>query len=181
MTRPAAVVAAIVGVVLVALIVLFATSPDGTVEAGSRRLVGEVAPVLAGPTVDGGSFDLDEQRGSWVVVNFFSTNCGPCIVEHPQLVAFEERHAAVGDASIVSVAFGDPPETVQAFFDDNGGEWPVLADEDGSFAFDYEVVAVPESLVIDPAGVVAEKLIGGVTVADLEAVMARGPVAADAP
>ena len=64
-------------------------------------LVGELAPPLAGEIdrpgrLGGTAFDLDRLRGQWVVVNFFATWCVPCVVEHPELVEFSERHADVG-------------------------------------------------------------------------------------
>ena len=47
--------------------------------------------------------------------------------------------------------------------------WPVITGQTGSIAVDYGVTAVPESYLVAPSGVVAAKLIGGVTAADLDA------------
>ena len=73
--------------------------------------------VLSGPS---------DHRGRWVVGNFFSTTCQPCIVEHPELIEFQEAHEPVGDATVVSVAFDDAASNVEEFFAENGGDWPVL-------------------------------------------------------
>ncbi len=135
-----------------------------------RSAVGKPAPPIAGMTLAGDVFDLDDQRGRWVVVNFFATWCAGCIQEHPELVAFSERHAA-GDAIVVTVAFDDSPEAVRGFFERAGGDWAVLAGDVGSVPVNYGVTAVPETYLVSPAGYVVDKLVGasGVTADRLDA------------
>jgi cytochrome c biogenesis protein CcmG/thiol:disulfide interchange protein DsbE len=160
------------GLVLVVFIAVLATS-DGDSGFARSPLVSKPAPLISGEAVDGTMFDLDDQRGRWVVVNFFSTTCVPCIEEHPELVAFDEEHSAVGDAAVVSVAFSDSSRNVRDFFASNGGAWAVLAEDTGRHAISYGVAAVPETYLVAPSGIVTSKFIGGVTKADIEAEMAR--------
>jgi len=150
-----------VGLVLALLIAVFATR-DSSRDRMTTHLVGGVAPAVVGTAVDGSTWDLDDHRGRWVLVNFFSTTCVPCIEEHPELVAFAEAHASVGDVRLVSVAFDDRPAAVAAFFAENGGGWPVLVTDTGRIAVDWGVVAVPESYLVTPSGHVAAKVVGGV-------------------
>lgn len=173
--RTALVSASIVGVVMVAFIALLATRDHGDRETASA-LLGGPAPAIVGETLDGGDFDLDDLRGRWVVVNFFGTWCPPCIVEHPHLVAFHEAHAETGDVEVVSVAFEDTAEDVAAFFDEYGGEWPVLGEGVNSIAIGWGVTGLPESFLVAPNGVVVFKFVGGVTYDDLDSVLsaARG-------
>ncbi len=160
-------------VVLALFVVVLATSDSARERTSRSELIGELAPAVRGTTIDGSTFDLDDERGRWVVVNFFATWCIPCRVEHPELVAFQEAHAAAGDATVVSVVFDDSVEAVREFFADNGGDWPVVLDEDGTIAIRYGVTGVPESYLVAPTGLVVAKLIGGVERADLEDVIAR--------
>ncbi|HYF45560.1 MAG TPA: TlpA disulfide reductase family protein [Acidimicrobiales bacterium] len=167
--RLALVSAVVVAVVLVAFIVLLATRDPATDRQSESPLIGQVAPALTGDTITeagGGSYDLDLQRGQWVVVNFFATWCTPCITEHPELVEFSERHAAVGDAAVVSVVFDDRASNVTDFFDENGGEWPVV--DGGEVILDWAVAQVPESFLVDPDGVVVARITGGVTADGLD-------------
>jgi cytochrome c biogenesis protein CcmG, thiol:disulfide interchange protein DsbE len=164
-------VAVAVAVVLGLFVLLLATSRD---EIGSSsRLIDKAAPPIAGTGFRGDSFDLDTHRCDWVVVNFFSTNCVPCINEHPELKAWSERHAEAGDASIVSVTFDDSPASVRAFFEANGGDWPVLLQDTGSIAIGYGVTAVPESYLVDPFGIVRAKILGGVTADRLDDIIGQ--------
>lgn len=160
------------GVILVVFIAVLATS-DG--EAGFARspLISEPAPPIVGDAVDGSTFDLDAERGRWVVVNFFSTTCVPCIEEHPELVAFDDQYSATGAASVVSIAFSDTSANVRDFFATNGGEWAVLAEDTGRHAISYGVAAVPETYLVAPSGIVTSKFIGGVTKVDIENEIAR--------
>ena len=164
-------IAAAVGVLSLGLIVVLATA-DGGGGGVDTELVGEVAPLVAGETLDGEIYDLDERRGRWVLVNFFQTTCIPCVREHPELIEFSERHARAGDAEVVSVVFDDTTTAVEEFFTEFGGDWPVVVGDTGTIALDYGVIAVPESYLVAPSGVVAWKGVGGVTADGLDDVIA---------
>ena len=158
-----------IAVSMVLLIILLATGDPASEREQNSTALGEIAPLIEGEDLDGQWFDIDDHRGQWVVVNFFSTTCVPCIVEHPELVEFAERHAPVGDAVVVSVAFDDSAANVRDFFLENGGDWAVITGETGSIAVDYGVTAVPESYLVAPSGIVVDKLIGGVTADQIDA------------
>lgn len=168
----APVIAGIVGAAALALVALFAFAPDRTERSDSSPVVGKLAPALAGSTLTGDEFDIDDHRGQWVVVNFFATWCPPCVQEHPELVEFAERNS--GDVQLVSVAFDDTEvDEVERFFAENGGDWPVVTGGASGASLDYGVKKLPESFVIDPNGTVAAKINGGVTAADLEELIAE--------
>jgi cytochrome c biogenesis protein CcmG/thiol:disulfide interchange protein DsbE len=114
-----------------------------------------------------------------VLVNFFATWCAPCKAEHPELVSFAQRHRLRGDAEVVSVAFNEQPSEVQAFFDANGGDWPVIAEGNGGFALEYGVVKLPESYLIAPDGTVVYKFEGGVRADDVDSVIEQLSTPAD--
>ena len=161
-----------VAIVLGLLVVVLATS-DNDGGFGRSTLLEQAAPAIAGTTISGDEFDIDDHRGRWVVVNFFSTTCIPCVEEHPELVAFEEAHNAVGDAVVVSLAFSDTEANVTEFSSEYGGDWPVLARDTGRYAISYGVAAVPETYLVAPNGIVTSKFIGGVTQADLDGEIER--------
>jgi cytochrome c biogenesis protein CcmG/thiol:disulfide interchange protein DsbE len=164
---------------LIPLAIVFATS-DTQRSTANDNAVGEPAPPIVGVGLNGASYDLDDHRGEWVVVNFFATWCTGCVIEHPELVEFSERHAADGTATVVSVTFDDNPAAVGDFFESQGGTWPVLIEGVDGVAIDYGVTAVPETYLVSPAGFVVDKLVGpmGVTADALDARIAALEAAA---
>lgn len=175
MKRPkiAVFVAIPVLVVMLGFVGVLAFSEPGGRDLTASPLLGRQAPDIAGETIHGETFDLADRRGEWVLVNFFQTTCIPCVREHPELVEFSRIHAEEGDASVVSVVFESTVTSVQDFFADNGGDWPVVNDPDGFLALEYGVAGVPESYLIAPDGTVATKIIGGITLPDLETLLDR--------
>ncbi|MEM9033614.1 MAG: redoxin family protein [Actinomycetota bacterium] len=154
--------------VLIALFVVLIVADRGEV---ANPRTGEAAPLIRSFTLDGEPFDLDDQLGQWVVVNFFATWCPPCVEEHPELIEFAERHREVGDATVVSVAFDEPTDVIAEFFAEEGGDWPVVTDTDGRIAVDYGVLSVPESFLVSPNGFVVWAGTGGVTADGLDSLI----------
>ena len=176
--KPARTIAVVLAVVLALLVVLLATRSVVGERETQSPLLGKPAPAIDGTTLDGEAFDLGALRGRWVVVNFFATWCTPCIEEHPELASFQADHAAAGDAALVSVLFDNSADEAAEFFEENGGGWPVVVDDAGRVGVAYGVARVPESFLVSPTGIVVQRLVGGVTAAQLDEIIAELEAAA---
>ena len=152
--------------VLAALFVVLATSssgPDDKVGIVESPLLGNPAPATESVTLDDAPFDLARRKGSWVVLNFFNSTCAPCRAEHPSLVEFQQQQASFGadGAELYTVLqYLDDIDRVKQFFVANGGEWPIVRDDDGSINVDFGVAQVPETFIINPDGVVVLRWAG---------------------
>ena len=166
--RVALVSAVALALLLGGLVFVLFTAEPSTNKLADSPLLGKPAPDLAG-----NGYDLLDSAGEWVLVNFFATWCTPCVAEHDDLVAFSNTHAVAGDASVVSVVFSDDDDDVKAFFDERGGDWPVVSDDDGRIATDWGVTGVPESYLIAPDGTVRAKIVGGVDADKLEQLLTQ--------
>jgi cytochrome c biogenesis protein CcmG/thiol:disulfide interchange protein DsbE len=157
------------------LFYVLAGADGGASETADTPLLDRPAPDAVGELADGSTYDLARRKGSWVVVNFFDPECVPCVEEHPELVAFDEAERQRGDdgAELVTVVFRDDREGVAEFFADEGGDWPVVYDDDGSIATAFGVAQVPETWVIDPNGIVTYRTISTVTAEQLATVIDR--------
>lgn len=169
--RSVMVVSFAVGIVLIGFLVVLAMSGGG--DDGQSPLLGQPAPPVVGTDLDGVAFDIDEHRGKWVLVNYFAVWCPPCVEEHPEIVAFDEAHRDAGDVQVVSVVFQDDEEDVRAFFEENGGEWPVLVEGTEGVAVGWGVTGIPETFLVSPQGIVVHKFTGGVTQDELESVLSQ--------
>lgn len=149
-----------VGAVLVAFMVLLATRSGNHLDP-ANTVLGQRVPAVQGPTIDGGTYNIDNARGKWVIVNFFATWCPGCVNEHPELVKFNQWAKQTGNAEVVAVVFNDPVDAVQAFFRQNGGGWPVL--NQPSIPIAFEVAQIPETFVVSPSGQVVEHIAGEMT------------------
>lgn len=173
------IIAGSVGVVIVAFIVLLATR-DAQQNEASDEPIGQGAPPIAGTSYDGTEFDLEEvllanrnlafADREFVIVNFFASWCIPCRTEHPELIRLDTEGARC-PTRLVGVAVSDTAADVAAFFDELGGDWPVLVGDTSGMIVDLSVVAPPETIVIEPDGQVVAKFVGPVTVEAIDSVL----------
>lgn len=159
-----------VAVSVLAFVALLATREPAATRVADSPLVGRTAPEISGQSVDGRAVRLSAMRGRYVVLNFFATWCVPCQREHPELREFSDE--ADGRAEVVAIIFDDEPLRVKRFFEQRGGDWPVLDDPEGKVALDYGVRGPPESFLIAPDGVVVSRIVGEVTTEGLTSLVA---------
>jgi cytochrome c biogenesis protein CcmG/thiol:disulfide interchange protein DsbE len=162
-------IAACVGVVAIALVAVLATRKSAESYQAKSPLLGHPAPSIDGASITTGQpVSLAAQRGHFVLVNFVASWCVACAQEHDDLIAFSQRHQAAGDAQVLGVAFDDRAPDLRRFFQEKGGDWPVVDDPDGKVALDFGVRGPPESFLIDPNGFVISKIVGRVSADGLD-------------
>lgn len=159
---------------VIGLSVLLVTRQPVSATSVPSPLLGKTAPPISGTSFSGARFSLAAERGKIVVINFFSSWCGPCQVEEPNLITFawQQRHRGV---SVLGVVFNDTLAAAKAFDAKWGTSqfYSSIDDPNGSFAFHYGVTSPPSTFVIDAKGRVAAELLGPVTTAQLNQVIAR--------
>lgn len=124
---------------------------------------------LAGETIDGGSWSLEEQRGSVVVLNKWGSWCPPCVQETPDLVAAWEQIQDLDGVTMVGLNFRESAATGAAFASRSGMTYPSLTDEDGilPLALQGRAQATPTTLVFDTEGRIAAVVSGPLSTATL--------------
>ncbi|MDO8364926.1 MAG: redoxin domain-containing protein [Actinomycetota bacterium] len=163
--RIAPVIALVVAAVLGGLFWVLASSNSGTTDVSGLAdspLLGKPAPSVVSTTVDDGTFDLSRRKGSWVVLNFFQSDCVPCRAEHPELVKFVEQQALFADGAEFYTIIQPPnsDDDVRAFFAERGGDWPVVRDDNGLINVAFAVAQVPETFIVNPDGIVVARWAG---------------------
>jgi cytochrome c biogenesis protein CcmG/thiol:disulfide interchange protein DsbE len=99
-------------------------------------------------------------RGQVWLLNVWASWCVSCRQEHPVLLDLAKRNVA----PIIGLDYKDERAAGIAWLQQNGDPYTLSAhDRDGRVGIDYGVYGVPETFVIDKAGVVRLKHTGPLT------------------
>ena len=115
------------------------------------------APAFALADQTGIEWRLSDLEGKIVVLKFWATWCGPCLLEFPHFVELLKTYEDDEDVVFLTVATaGSPREEVARQIEEGGFTFPVLFDEQG-LALDYEILGYPTTFYLDQAGVIQFK------------------------
>ncbi len=130
-------------------------------------LVGKPAPAFEVPQLAATDkrFSPAEMKGKVWLLNVWASWCVSCRQEHPLLVELGKS----GIVPIVGLNYKDQRADGLRWLKQHGDPYVLSAfDLDGRVGIDYGVYGVPETYVIDKAGVIRYKQIGPVTPEALE-------------
>jgi len=165
---------------LVVIVLAIAAAVGGALTywyVSEPRLQGasDVAPAISLTTLEGKTVSLQSLRGRWVLVNFWASWCAPCMDEVPHLVAAQSNYGGLG-LQIVGPAL-DEVKAIEPLVRRFGINYPVAADFAGADAamraFGNERGALPFTVLIDPDGFIAERVLGGMSKAQLDQLLQR--------
>ncbi|RKR89675.1 thiol-disulfide isomerase/thioredoxin [Micromonospora pisi] len=138
------------------------------------------APKVSGELLDGGQYDITQDRGQVVVVNFWGSWCPPCRAEADDL---ESTFAATRDQGVrfIGVNVQDSRDKAKAFEQSLGVTYPSLFDSGNRVALNFEIPpnSTPATIVLDRDGKIAAVFRKPVLQSMLQPVVAR--VAAEKP
>ncbi|MGC3995728.1 MAG: TlpA disulfide reductase family protein [Propionicimonas sp.] len=128
------------------------------------------APVISGTTLDGKAWSSEGAAGTVIVYNVWGSWCAPCRAEAPGLVA--ASRATQGKAVFIGLNTRDLDTAApQAFVRAFDVPYTNLYDPDGAlllkFSGQLPASAIPSTLLVDPQGRVAARVIGETTEATL--------------
>jgi peroxiredoxin len=140
--------------------------------AGCGRV--EQAPAVSYTLLDGRRSDLASLRGHVVLVNFWATDCAPCIEEMPAMVANWHRFSPQGFETLAVSMSYDAPALVSNFAQSRALPFPVAIDNTGEIAQRFGGVQyTPTSLLINKRGQIVRRWVGKTDFAELAPLIAR--------
>jgi peroxiredoxin len=124
------------------------SAPAPTHVADNRKL----APDFTLKDANGASVKLSDYRGKVVLLNFWATWCGPCTVEIPWFVEFEQQYKSQG-LEVVGVSMDEDGWTaIKPFVAEHKMNYRVLLGTDSVSQLYGGVESLPTSFIIDRDG-----------------------------
>jgi peroxiredoxin len=159
--------------------------PVGDPVEGLR--IGDIAPELTGTTADGRQIQLTELdgnpitlaalRGRPVWINFWASWCPPCQEETPVLRDAFAAHEAEGLALVAISVQETTVADVRAYVERYSLRYTVGFDATSAIFHTYRAFGLPTQLFLDRDGVIRHIVLGPVTRAQVESILA--PLLAD--
>lgn len=118
--------------------------------------VGTAAPAWILPgAANTDSLALIDLRGKVVLMDFWYSTCGPCVMAIPDLEKIHKRYAKSGVVVLGVNCFEKPPADPAAFLKRRGATYRTLVGGE-TIAKDYHVSGYPTLFVIDRSGTIVE-------------------------
>ncbi|MCI0521059.1 MAG: TlpA family protein disulfide reductase [Chloroflexi bacterium] len=128
--------------------------PDSELRISGR------APDFELETTAGTTVRLSELRGQPVVINFWATWCGPCVIEMPNFQKYYED-IYPGKFIVLAVNADEEPVEVKRYTEAMGLTFDILLDPGGLIQELYQIRGYPTTYFVDAKGIVQAQAIGG--------------------
>lgn len=130
-------------------------------------LIDQQVPQFVLPPVEGvdkPGLSTADLKGQVALVNFFASWCVPCLAEHPLITRLADEGLPV-----YGINYKNEPAEASAWLAKYGNPYKRIgSDIDGRAGIEFGVTGMPESFVIDRAGVIRYKQVGAITPAALK-------------
>lgn len=147
--------------VLVGLTLVGCSSVSESVRANVKaENARNAAPDFVLKDADGKTVKLSDYKGKVVLLNFWATWCGPCKIEIPWFVEFEQNYRDQGFAVLGVAMDEDGWSAVKPYVTDHKVNYRVVIGDDMTAQKFGGVDSLPTSFVIDKEGRIASTHIG---------------------
>jgi len=155
----------------IAAVLLLLNSCSGGNKKAIR--VGDVLASFSGTDLQGNTFSLASYKSKPVIVRFFLINCPYCKADTPIFNMFYDKYRQKGLAIVYINNNGANTEEVETFARELNIDFPVIFDQEGEIARQYNVKVQPLTLVLSPEHRLLAALLGGVSEAELNELLGQ--------
>lgn len=136
----------------------------------SSKIIKEPAPLFTLKDLSGKAVSLADFKGKTVIIDFWATWCGPCIMSFPGMQIAQNKYKNNSDVVFLFIDTWENGSNylpgVKKFIADKGYSFHVLVDETGAdrkqskVISTYKVDGIPTKFIIDKNGDIRFKYIG---------------------
>ena len=138
---------------------------------------GDIAPDVTLRTISGKQIRISELRGRVVLIEFWATWCGPCIVEMPRFKKVHEKYSANERFELIGISLDHSERALRRFVEQNDVNWhQVFGDAGGADKAKqaFGVEGVPSSFLIAQDGrIISTDLHGNGLIAAVESALKK--------
>lgn len=135
------------------------------INMGVNSILGEVrVSVPDGSTFElenllGEKINLSDYKGKPLLIDFWSSWCGPCIKE-AKILSEAEKEWKFRGIEFIGIAVWDNHNEIKQFIENYDIQYDIVIDQNGYTAVDFGVIAVPEKFFVRSDGSFAFKVNG---------------------
>lgn len=126
-----------------------------------------LAPPFSLTDISGKKLNLEDYKGKVVMLDFWATWCGPCRIEIPDFVQFQERYGSEG-LVVIGISVDDGPDPVVDFYKEFKMNYPVALGDDRLAELYGGVLGLPTTFLIGRDGRIYRKHVGATDPAQIE-------------
>jgi peroxiredoxin len=133
------------------------SASEANIKSDSER---KPAPAFSLKDADGKTVNLADYRGKVVLLNFWATWCGPCEVEIPWFIEFQQKYKD-RDFAVLGVSLDDDGwKSVRPYIASHKINYPIMIGTEVTSQQYGEIDSLPTTFILDRQGRIATQHVG---------------------
>ena len=143
-----------------------------------KQLAGKTAPDMALTDIQGETVKLSDLKGRTVLLDFWTTWCGPCRADGPSLDKLHQKYGAK-NLTIIGVSVDEERSVVQKFLGEHAHRYSIALTTENEIPEAYRIGVFPTYIVIDSEGNLASATEGDKGFSDLRKLLKKAGLDTD--